>query len=146
MESNIVEYAAGAVAVVMTLVQVAPIKVNPWSAVAKLIGNALNKGVAERITSLEDSFKQLDRKTDMVSEELARQAAISARSKILRFGDEIRINARHSKEHFDQILRDIDAYENYCHNHPHFENNVTQITSAHIKAVYSDLLVKNDFL
>ena len=32
----------GALLAAMTLIQVAPIKVNPWSAVAKAIGRAIN--------------------------------------------------------------------------------------------------------
>ena len=32
----------GALVAVMTLIQVAPLKINPWSAVAKAIGRAIN--------------------------------------------------------------------------------------------------------
>ena len=53
---------------------------------------------------------------------------------------------RHTKEHFDQILRDITSYERYCDDHPHFENNTTVLTSQRIKDIYEDCLAKADFL
>ena len=50
------------------------------------------------------------------------------------------------KDHFDQTLRDIDAYERYCEDHPEFENNVTELTSDRIKTIYRRCLDSNDFL
>ena len=32
----------GALLVLMTLVQIAPVKINPWSAIAKALGRAIN--------------------------------------------------------------------------------------------------------
>ena len=117
----------GVLLTAMTLIQVAPIKVNPWSAVAKAIGRAINGEVIAKVDQLE-------------------RDAISCRSRILHFGDETIHGVRHTKEHFDQILRDITTYERYCDNHPNFENNTTVLTSKRIKDIYEDCLEKADFL
>lgn len=61
-------------------------------------------------------------------------------------GDETIHGVRHTKEHFDQILRDITNYEQYCKDHPRFENNTTVLTSQRIKDIYEDCLAKADFL
>lgn len=37
----------GIILVAMTLIQIAPIKLDPWSAVARAIGRAINKDVIE---------------------------------------------------------------------------------------------------
>ena len=49
------------------------------------------------------------------------QEAINCRYRILRFGDEVKHGTRHSQEHFEQILADIDAYEIYCKDHKDFK-------------------------
>ena len=43
----------GVLLAAMTLIQVAPIKVNPWSAVAKAIGRAINGEVIAKVDQLE---------------------------------------------------------------------------------------------
>lgn len=129
----------GVLLAAMTLIQVAPIKVNPWSAVAKAIGRAINGEVIAKVDQLE---------RDLVAMKAAQEErdAISCRSRILHFGDETIHGVRHTKEHFDQILRDITSYEQYCENHPHFENNTTVLTSRRIKDIYEECMATADFL
>lgn len=129
----------GVLLVAMTLIQVAPIKVNPWSAVAKAIGRAINGEVIAKVD-------QLERDLEAMKAAQEERDAISCRSRILHFGDETIHGVRHTKEHFDQILRDITNYEQYCEEHPHFENNTTVLTSQRIKDIYEDCLAKADFL
>ena len=40
----------GALVVLLTLVQIAPVKVNPWSAIAKAVGKAVNADVTKETT------------------------------------------------------------------------------------------------
>lgn len=129
----------GVLLVAMTLIQVAPIKVNPWSAIAKAIGRAINGEVIAKVD-------QLERDLEAMKAAQEERDAISCRSRILHFGDETIHGVRHTKEHFDQILRDITSYERYCDDHPHFENNTTVLTSQRIKDIYEDCLAKADFL
>ena len=123
----------------MTLIQIAPIKLNPWSALAKAIGRAINGEVIAKVDRLEREL--LDMKENQEERD-----AISCRARILHFGDETIHGVRHTKEHFDQILRDITTYERYCDDHPNFENNTTVLTSQRIKDIYEDCLKTKDFL
>lgn len=132
--------AVGAVvAVVSTVLQVSPIKVNPWSAVARGIGRAINHEVLEKVESLEKKVDSLERSQE-------ERAAKDGRVRILRFGDEILHDKKHSKEHYDHILQDITEYEKYCHEHPDFKNNMTVITTARIKSTYEQCLKEHSFL
>jgi len=128
-----------AVIILATLLQIAPIKINPWSWLAKNIGKALNGEVVEKVDSLEKNVEKL-------RAECEERAATNCRTRILHFGDEILHNVRHSKEHFDQILLDITDYEQYCNNHPHFKNNVAVATIKRITEVYEECVENNDFL
>ena len=123
-----------------TLIQIVPIKINPWSWVAKVIHKWL--------------FGEIDRKLDAISDKvdkLERQAeekdAVQARTHILRFADELYNNIDHSKEYFDDIITmDIDGYENYCKEHEKFRNGKTTASIQLIKDTYARLLAEHKFL
>ena len=53
----------GVFLVLVTLIQIAPIKINPWTAIARAIGRAINKDV---LSKLDETRKTLDEhiKTD----------------------------------------------------------------------------------
>lgn len=123
----------------VTLIQIAPIKINPWSWLLRWIRAVLIGDIATQITELTKKVDDLDDKID-------EREAVSARARIQRFGDEIFHNQKHSKDHFDGILIDIDYYEEHCRNHPKFRNNVTVATTKRIKDIYDDCLETNGFL
>lgn len=124
---------------VLTFIQVIPIKLNPWSAIARWVGKAINKEVIDKVDKLTNDVQKNKKDSD--------EKWMSAKRKdILRFGDEIRHKENHSKEHFDQVLIDISDYELYCNTHPEFMNNVASATIALIKETYSKCLKNNNFL
>lgn len=91
-------------------------------------------------------MSKLDQEMQGVRAGMAEEKAVNCRARILRFGDECLHGERHTKDHFDQTLRDIAAYEQYCEDHPDFENNVTELTSDRIKEIYRHCLANDDFL
>ena len=126
--------AVGAV-VVMSLVEVSPIKINPWS----WIGKVLNKDILNKLEIVEQNVAEVKR-------EVWESSAVTSRYRILRFDDEILHDIKHSKEHFDQILLDIDVYEKFCEEHPDFKNNLAVMAIKHIKEIYSKCSRENSFL
>lgn len=132
-------YSGGALAALMTLIQISPIKFNPWSWLATRIGRAINSELIEKVDGLTADVKKNKDDDD-------EQWASLSRSHILRFGDELRHGVSHSKEHFDQILLDISKYESYCKAHKDYLNDVANETIKHIKNTYQECLNKNSFL
>lgn len=132
-------YGGGWLFVAMTLVQITPVKLNPWTWLGRIIGRAINGEVLEKVDTLTNDVNAL-------REEDAEQWASLSRSHILRFGDEILHGVQHSKEHFDQILLDITKYEDYCEEHPNYKNNVANATIKQIKNTYQKCLEENRFL
>lgn len=129
----------GALLIIMTLIQITPIKLNPWSWLGKCIGRAINGEVIAKVDNL--SRELADHKAKSAERE-----ATQCRSRILRFGDEILHNVPHSKEHYEQILIDIDSYEEYCDDHQDYRNNVAVATIKHIKKMYQKHLEEDSFL
>lgn len=121
------------------LVQISPIKINPWTTIGRAIGRWINGELIEKVDNLESQFNQME-KND------AEREAKNARFRILRFGDECQQQVLHSQEHFDQIIEDIDQYETYCAEHPNFKNNKAVLTIANIKETYRRRVAANNFL
>ena len=130
------------IGIALTLIEITPIKINPWS----WIGRLFNKDVMKKIDGLQKEVH--DVKNDMTNfrEELDERNATACRTRILRFGDEILHGVPHSKEHYDQILLDIDSYEEYCLIHQEYKNNVAVATIRRIKKRYQEHLEEDSFL
>lgn len=128
--------------VIMSLVEIAPIKFNPWS----WLGNVLNKGMIEKLDKQAGDMDKLRNEVSEIRKEVNENSATSSRYRILRFDDELLHGMQHTKEHFDQILVDIDIYEKFCIRNPDFKNNLAVMAISHIKSVYQECSAKNSFL
>lgn len=141
------------VIILLTLIEITPIKFNPWSWFAKKIGKAFNGEVMKEIGGLKKEMgkvnqevKYIKKDVSDIREEAKEREATNRRSRILEFGDEILHDVDYSKEHWDSILMDCSEYENYCDDHPHYMNNVAKATIKHIKHMYDKHLEEDTFL
>lgn len=96
----------------------------------------------EILLKLENIDKKLEQHIKADEADKARQS----RLRLLRFDGEVRIGIEHTREHWDDILADIDTYEKYCEDHPEFPNQKAVSCIKHLKDVYDERLIKNDFL
>ena len=97
----------------------------------------LDKKVDERIDGV-------DQKIDKVAESVDQNAAVLARTHILRFSDEIKNGMVHSSEYWRQQLDDCDTYQRFCDTHPNFKNSYTEHADKHIKETYDKLKRKGE--
>lgn len=134
-----VKWGAAAIVALMSLIQISPIKINPWTSIGRWIGRAINGELIEKVDKLEKRIEIVDAKHD-------ESEAKSARVRILRFGDELYQGKRHSKEHFENILADITEYDQYCREHPEFKNERTKVTESVILKKYQECTEKRSFL
>ena len=139
---NVQELVAGGgglLLVLMTLVQIAPVKINPWSWLAKTVGKAINSEVSKELGEIS---KKLDAHVTMDD----RRTADGHRARILHFNNELLRDIDHTKEEFTEVLTEIDAYEEYCREHPEYPNNRAVLAIENIREVYKERLKLHDFL
>ena len=110
------------IALVLSLIQISPIKINPWSAFGRWI------------------------RKQLALEEIKDDLMDARRTRILRFDDELIEHKQHRKDMFDAILVDCDKYEKYCKEHKGYINSVANDSIKHIKEVYAELKRDNTFL
>ena len=148
---NELSYAAhtgiiGILIVLAGMIKVPKMELNIWNSLGRVIGRSVNGEVMERVQELKSTVNELQTEVQRIQKEEELERARQARQRILRFNDEILFNKRHSKEHFDEILDDIDTYEEYCREHEDYENNKAVLAIATIREVYKDCLKTHDFL
>ena len=128
---KILACSGGGLFVLLTLIQLAPIKVNPWSWLAKTIGKAM--GIAAIEKKLDEHIATDDKRD-----------ADSHRLEILRFNNELLRSVGHTKEEFIEVLAEIDAYEKFCTDHPDYPNNRAVLAIENIQENYKERLKKQD--
>lgn len=135
--------AVGYIALIVTGISAVVEKVSktvkPLTKLARSIGRAINGDLIEKVDKMEKDIQQ-------ISHDAGERRAKDARARVLRFGDELIHDVRHSKEHFDDILQDITEYEKYCDEHPEFENDRMQLTAETIKNRYRKCWEDHSFL
>ena len=129
----------GLIIIFIGMIKIPPIKINFWGWLGRIIGKSINGEVLDRVNELTKDLNDFKEEAEL---ERVRQA----RQHILRFSDEILFEQRHSKEHFDEILENIDLYEKYCHEHEDYKNNRAVLAIGTIRKVYEECLETHDFL
>lgn len=129
----------GMLLILMTIVQISPIKINPWSALANAIGRAFNADVLKELDGVKRDLAAHVKVDD-------ERNADEHRARILRFNNELLRDIPHTKEEFIDVLADIDFYERYCETHKDYKNNRAVHAIANISRTYDERLRKHDFL
>lgn len=143
--------------VLFTVLQIAPVKINPWSWIGKLIskffgwlgkriGKAINGEVITELGEIKDRLSELEKHDQQQDVTRAEDKALDARRRILQFADEIRRKVRHSEEHFNNVFEDIKYYKTYCEEHKDFANDRARISIKIIEDTYEKCTRENDFL
>lgn len=136
---------AGLVAI-LSLVEIAPVKINPWRAVARAIGRAINSEVLASVEDVKRAQRDTRKALDEHIQSDDERNADTLRMRVLHFNNELLRGDRHTREDFIEILAVIDAYEQYCKNHPNYRNNRASHAIANIGRVYDERLKLRDFL
>lgn len=152
----ITEHMSGGVLLIMggilaSLIQISPIKINPWSWLFGAIRHALGvNDLADSIKDVRRYMDEIDSKIDAMQLDLNErqelEGALSARRRILRFNDELLQDMKHSKEMFNNVLDDITSYTNYCETHKGFKNQKVVLAIENVKRVYQNCMIEHDFL
>lgn len=157
---DILGSSGGVVVILMTLLEISPIKINPWRFIWSCISRVFKKGIELLNSPTIEQMKAINSKLDSMSEQHAslvekvnlleyketQKDAVYARNRILAFGDDLMHGVLHSQPSYDQVMMDITSYNEYCRAHPEFKNNITSTHATLIQKRYMTHLDNNDFL
>lgn len=121
------------------IIQIAPIKINPYTWIAKKIGRAVNAEVIEKVNAIDKRLNEHIKDGELLTVRNTRQ-------RILRFDAECCKGEKHTLEQYNEILDDIDTYEKYCETHKDYKNNKAVSAMKTIKGCYEQDKLNNNFL
>ena len=90
----------------ITLFEIVPIKINPWSTLFRWIGKAINGELKEQLSDLSSDVSELKSDFEM-------KKAEDMRWEILEFANTCRIGNEHSKDEWRHVMNQVSEYEEY---------------------------------
>ena len=135
----------GVLFVLLTIVEITPIKISPWSGLAKWLGRAINGEVIKELETVKSNQEKTQKRLEEHISSNDKREADCCRARILRFNNELIRELPHTEEEFVEILKDIDDYERYCREHTEYANGRAVHAIANIGRVYDERLEKHDF-
>lgn len=116
------------VIVLSTLIEIAPIKINP----IQWLGNHINKSMFDKVNSIESKVDQ--------------HIAEGYRNSILKFQDRLLQGQNpFTLEEWAKIIDSCSAYEQFCKDNK-IQNDVIKLAIRYIKQEYNKALTNKDFL
>ena len=107
------------VAVLLSLIEVSPLKLNPWKWLKSFVE------LPDRVEKLEREFKD-DR-------------AFRWRQMIVNRGDKIEDGRKLRREVWKDTMETIDNYEKYCEKNPDFRNELANQTIKYLRDKYQEV-------
>ena len=113
--------------VLFSLIQISPIKLNPWDAIFGWIGKKINGKMHEQMDELKKAVRDL-----WINEH---------RQSILDYARECRAGIEHDAEEWNHILAVAAEYELYCEKNT-VSNGVVKADTDYIRCLYQELSKK----
>lgn len=123
--------AAAVLICVLSMIQIAPIKINPWGWLFKWIGEKM-------MGTLREDIERLEKKVSDVQAEAVQRDVASMRWFILSFAQDCRDGVTHSKEQWTHALNQAKVYEAYCEKYE-VQNGVIVEDTRYIRDLYAEL-------
>ena len=115
----------------ITLIEIVPIKINPWSSLFRWVGNVMLGDFKKEMMT----FKQ----------EQEDKNANDMRWAIINFANSCRRGELHSKDAWRHVLSQIKDYETFCEEKD-INNGVVDADSEYLHELFKERCRKNDFI
>ena len=123
-------WALAALFVLLSLIQVSPLKLNPWDNIFAWIGKKMNGATEKRLQEVE---KQV---SDMWIN--------NHRQCILTFARECRSDISHSSDEWSNVLNVAEEYEKYVEE-KHITNGIINQDTQYLRKLYQELSMEHKF-
>lgn len=121
----------------ITLIEVAPIKINPWRSLLKWVGKAINGDIQAQIAEIKTEVKELKEDCELKNVD-------DMRWEILNFVNTCRRGTEHSKDEWRHVMTQLAKYEDYTERKG-ISNGVIEEDSRYLRELYHKHNTKNDF-
>ena len=130
------------------LIQIVPIKINPWSALFKWISKIITGDACNKIDGLVEKVNKIDGlldKVDKIDADVKTNEKDRIRWEVLDFANSCRNGRKHTRDEYQHIIALNDKYKELLAQTGD-TNGVFEAEYEYIKKLYAERLEKNDFL
>lgn len=127
------------------LIQFTPIKINPWTALFKWIGNKVNEDLRKEVSSLNQKIDGLAQDVDHLDKQEKEDKKDDIRHVVLDFANSCRNGRKHTKDEYLHIIALNDKYKKLLQETGD-SNGVFDVEYEYIINLYKECQEKNDFL
>lgn len=129
----------------ITLIEIVPIKINPWGALLKWIGNVINAEDRKQIKELTDKVDGLEQDVRESKREREEDKAKQMRWRILDFANSCMHGNKHTREAWNHTIAELRDYEDYIERKD-LSNGVIEETAVYLRTLYQENKRTNNFL
>lgn len=123
--SKVIHIITPFITILSVVIEVAPIKINPWTVIFKYIGGIINRGVYKKLDSIEgatqrnaqaieDIKAEMESRFNAYDKQDKEQQAVSMRNEIINFAENLKLGRIYSEKQFEYILDVISKYYIHC--------------------------------
>lgn len=116
---------------VLSIIQISPIKINPWDTILNWFGQKINKRLEKKIFELEKII-------EITRSDVEEQTISEIRWNILNFSCTCRKGEQHTKEQWHHVLDQAKKYEEYIKKRG-IANGVIEADTQYIRKLYNKL-------
>ena len=117
-------YITAGIVILLSLIQISPLKLNPWDKLLGWFGKKLNGATEKRLEAVEKQIRDM--------------WINNHRQTVLTFARECRANIEHSSDEWTNVLNVAEEYEKYVEKNNVTNGIITQDT-AYLRALYQEL-------
>lgn len=126
----------------LSCVKLPKYELNLW----QLFLKSVNKEINSKLDNLYKQFNELKQSFDRHIKEDTYDEMDQKRRNIINFSSEITRGIRHTEEQYNQIIEDVDEYEEFCEMNSEYHNTKAEASIKNIKCSYEECLKQNSFL
>lgn len=127
------------------LIQISPIKINPWTYLLTGVRKFMTKDLMAKVNQIETDMASLKTSIADANNEISNERVQRIRWNILDFTNSCRRGTIHTKEEWDHCIDELEWYESYCKDKGIINGVITQ-SAVWLRNRYKEHLDKDDFL
>ena len=136
----------------VTLVEIVPIKINPWSGILKWIGKVVNaedrKNIADisvKIDNMRENQTRIEETVAEMKHEIEEDKAKEKRWHILDFVNSCRHGRTHTREEWNHVISELADYETFTERKG-IKNGVIEEDAKYLRKLFQQNNDTNNFL
>lgn len=123
--SRVIHIITPFITILSVVVEVAPIKINPWTVIFKYIGGIINRGVYKKLDAIEGATQRnaqaiediradMESRFDAYDKQDKEVQAMGMRNEIINFAENLKLGRIYSEKQFEYILDVVSKYYIHC--------------------------------